>query len=89
VRNPGLTRETYERLFAEWLGMRRTIWRGEGCVGDDTHGHVDDVARFVSPDTIVLAVEADPADDNHERSIEICSGSRRPAPTPRSDRCAS
>jgi agmatine deiminase len=70
VRNPGLTREDYERIFADWLGIRRTIWLGEGCVGDDTHGHIDDVARFVAPDTIVLAVEEDPADENHERSID-------------------
>jgi agmatine deiminase len=47
-----------------------TIWLGEGCVGDDTHGHVDDVARFVSADTIVVAVEEDPRDDNHERSLD-------------------
>ena len=70
VRNPGLTREDYERIFAEWLGVRRTIWLGEGCVGDDTHGHIDDVARFVSADTVVLAVEDDPADDNHARSMD-------------------
>ncbi len=70
VRNPGLTRADYERVFAEWLGVRRTIWLGEGCVGDDTHGHVDDVARFVDAKTVVLAVEEDPADDNHARSID-------------------
>ena len=70
VRNPGLTRADYERIFADWLGIRQTIWLGEGCVGDDTHGHIDDVARFVSPDTIVLAVERDPADENHRRSID-------------------
>jgi agmatine deiminase len=70
VRNPGLRREDYERLFREWLGVRETIWLGEGCVGDDTHGHIDDVARFVSRDTVVLAVEQDPADDNHARSID-------------------
>jgi agmatine deiminase len=70
VRNPGLTREDYERVFADWLGIRKTIWLGEGCVGDDTHGHIDDVARFVTPNTIVLAVEDDPADENHERSID-------------------
>jgi agmatine deiminase len=70
VRNPGLGREEYEHIFAEWLGIRRTIWLGEGCVGDDTHGHIDDIARFVTPDTIVLAVEDDPADDNHERSMD-------------------
>lgn len=70
VRNPGLTRADYEALFAGWLGTRRTIWLGEGCVGDDTHGHIDDIARFVARDTVVLAVERDPSDDNHERSID-------------------
>ena len=70
VRNPGLTRADYEAVFSQWLGVRQTIWLGEGCVGDDTHGHIDDVARFVSRDTIVLAVEADPADDNHARSMD-------------------
>lgn len=71
VRNPGYGRADYEREFARWLGCDETIWLGEGCVGDDTHGHVDDIARFVSPDTVVLAVERDPADDeNHRRSID-------------------
>jgi agmatine deiminase len=70
VRNPGLDRAAYEALFARWLGTRRTIWLGEGCIGDDTHGHIDDIARFVSPDTIVVAVEDDPNDENHERSID-------------------
>jgi agmatine deiminase len=70
VRNPGLDRAAYERIFAEWLGITRTIWLGEGCVGDDTHGHVDDIARFVREDTIVLAVEQDPADENHARSLD-------------------
>jgi agmatine deiminase len=70
VRNPGLGRESYERVFAEWLGIDRTIWLGEGCVGDDTHGHIDDVARFVRPDTIVLSVEEDPSDANHGRSMD-------------------
>jgi agmatine deiminase len=70
ARNPGLTREGYEAVFREHLGIRQTIWLGEGCVGDDTHGHIDDIARFTSPGTIVLAVEDDPADDNHARSID-------------------
>jgi agmatine deiminase len=70
VRNPGLTRQDYERIFGEWLGIRRTIWLGEGCVGDDTHGHIDDVARFVSEDTVVVAVEDDPGDENHARSAD-------------------
>lgn len=70
VRNPGLGRADYERLFAEWLGATRTIWLGEGCVGDDTHGHIDDIARFVARDVVVLAHEEDPADDNHARSLD-------------------
>ena len=70
VRNPGLTREDYERVFHDTLGIRQTIWLGEGCVGDDTHGHVDDIARFTAPGTIVLAYEEDPADDNHRRSLD-------------------
>jgi agmatine deiminase len=70
VRNPGLGRNDYDALFHEWLGVDRTIWLGEGCVGDDTHGHVDDIARFVSADTIVLAVEEDPRDENHRRSMD-------------------
>jgi agmatine deiminase len=69
-RNPGMSREDYERAFREWLGIRETIWLGEGCVGDDTHGHVDDIARFVAPGVIVLAYEEDPADENHERSAD-------------------
>lgn len=70
-RNPGLSRDGYERVFHEYLGIRQTIWLGEGCVGDDTHGHVDDVARFVAPGVIVLAYEEDPADDeNHRRSVD-------------------
>jgi agmatine deiminase len=68
VRNPGLSREGYERVFREYLGIRETIWLGEGCVGDDTHGHIDDIARFVAPDIVVLAYEEDPADENHARS---------------------
>jgi agmatine deiminase len=69
-RNPGLTREGYETVFRDTLGVERTIWLGEGCVGDDTHGHVDDIARFASPDVIVLAYEEDPADENHRRSVD-------------------
>jgi agmatine deiminase len=69
VRNPGLSREGYEQIFRDALGIRQTIWLGEGCVGDDTHGHVDDIARFTAPGVIALAYEADPADDeNHRRS---------------------
>jgi agmatine deiminase len=70
VRNPGMTREDYERAFSEYLGIERTIWLGEGCIGDDTHGHIDDLARFTDERTVVLAYEEDPADENHERSVD-------------------
>ncbi|MEP6730435.1 MAG: agmatine deiminase family protein [bacterium] len=70
VRNPGLDRDGYERAFRDSLGIRHTIWLGEGCVGDDTHGHVDDIARFVAPGIIALAYEEDPADENHLRSTD-------------------
>jgi agmatine deiminase len=70
VRNPGMSRADYERAFRDFLGVNETIWLGEGCVGDDTHGHIDDVARFSSPDTVLLAHEEDPADENHRRSLD-------------------
>jgi agmatine deiminase len=67
ARNPGLARADLERALAEHLGIRQVLWLGEGIVGDDTHGHVDDLARFVNPRTVVLATSDDPADENHER----------------------
>lgn len=70
VRNSGMTRADYEAMFARYLGAPRTIWLGEGAVGDDTHGHIDDIARFVSTDTVVVAHERDPADENHGRSSD-------------------
>jgi len=70
TRNPGMTRADYERAFDHYLGATRTIWLGQGCVGDDTHGHVDDIARFTDEHTIMLAVENDPTDDNHARSVD-------------------
>lgn len=70
VRNPGMTRKQYEDAFAKYLGIAHTVWLGEGCVGDDTHGHIDDVARFTSVDTVALAYETDPADENHARSLD-------------------
>ena len=70
IRNPGFSRADYERAFADHLGISRTLWLGAGCVGDDTHGHVDDIARFVAPGIVVLAHETDPADENHSRSLD-------------------
>jgi agmatine deiminase len=70
VRNPGLTRAGYEEAFARYLGCNDTIWLGSGCAGDDTHGHVDDIARFANFDTVVLAYEPDAADANHRSSVD-------------------
>lgn len=66
VRNPGLGRSDYEEIFHEYLGARNALWLRNGIAGDDTHGHVDDLARFTSADTVVIVSEDDPADPNHE-----------------------
>jgi agmatine deiminase len=66
ARNPGRSREEIERAMADYLGVERVLWLGRGIAGDDTHGHVDDLARFVGPDTIVLCAEPDPSDANYE-----------------------
>jgi agmatine deiminase len=66
ARNPQLTRRAIERALHDYLGARQVIWLGKGIAGDDTHGHVDDVARFVTPDTVVVASEPDRADPNYE-----------------------
>ncbi|HNY85280.1 MAG TPA: agmatine deiminase family protein [Candidatus Hydrogenedentes bacterium] len=64
-RNPGFSRQDYEALFAEWLGISQVIWLGKGIAGDDTHGHVDDICRFVNPRTVVLCREPSGGDANH------------------------
>ncbi len=65
-RNPGMRRKDYQKVFAENLGIKNVIWLGSGITGDDTHGHVDDLTRFVAPDTVVTVVESDPSDPNYE-----------------------
>ena len=66
ARNPGVDRERLERVFADHLGITKVIWLGRGIAGDDTHGHVDDLARFVGPNTVVTVVESNPGDENYE-----------------------
>lgn len=66
VRNPGLGRVDLERYFAQYLGIEQTIWLKRGIAGDDTHGHIDDLARFVNRETIVIASEDDPNEINYE-----------------------
>ncbi len=66
VRNAGFTRDDYEQVFADYLGAPHTIWLGHGIVGDDTHGHIDDLARFVNADTVVIATTRDKTDANYD-----------------------
>src|SRR5256884_903267 len=65
VRNPGFSRQDIEAVFRQTLGVTKTLWLGKGIAGDDTHGHVDDVCRFVNPATIVLCREDNPKDANY------------------------
>jgi agmatine deiminase len=65
-RNPGFTREDYEEMFCKYLGIRKVLWLNRGIAGDDTHGHVDDLTRFVNPTTVVTIVEENPADENYQ-----------------------
>jgi agmatine deiminase len=67
VRNPGFSRQDYEEVFRIHLGISKVLWLGKGIAGDDTHGHVDDVCRFVDPYTVVLCQESNPADENYRR----------------------
>jgi agmatine deiminase len=63
-RNPHLTRSDIERSLCDYLGVTNVLWLGDGIVGDDTDGHVDDLARFVNANTVVTVVEDDPRDEN-------------------------
>jgi agmatine deiminase len=65
ARNPRLGREDLERTFSAYLGVKKTLWLGRGIAGDDTHGHVDDIARFVNPTTVVAAIETNRGDANY------------------------
>ena len=65
-RNPGLGETVIKNYLKSYLGVERILWLGEGIVGDDTDGHIDDIARFVATDTIVCALEDDPEDANYE-----------------------
>ena len=70
ARNPGVSRERLEEMLGEYLGVRKVLWLGNGIAGDDTHGHVDDLARFVDERTVVIGAESDSADDNYANLIE-------------------
>ena len=66
VRNPNFTKADYEAVFKEYLGITNVIWLGDGIEGDDTHGHIDDLCRFVNEDTIITIVESDTEDHNYK-----------------------
>src|SRR6266852_2958599 len=64
-RNPGIDRANLEQVLADYLGVRKVLWLGRGIAGDDTHGHVDDLARFVAPRKVVAVIETNPQDINY------------------------
>jgi agmatine deiminase len=66
ARNPGLSRREIERALSDYLGAGEVIWLGRGIAGDDTHGHIDDIARFTALDTVAAVVEPDKSSANHE-----------------------
>ena len=70
VRNPGFSRQDYEDVFREYLGISQVLWLGQGIAGDDTHGHVDDLCRFVDPYTVVLCQESNSSDHNYRPLAE-------------------
>ncbi|HSL90122.1 MAG TPA: agmatine deiminase family protein [Ignavibacteriaceae bacterium] len=65
VRNPGFTKKDYEEVFRKYFGITNTIWLNKGIAGDDTHGHVDDITRFVNRTTVVTVLESRPNDPNY------------------------
>ncbi|MDE1171141.1 MAG: agmatine deiminase family protein [Verrucomicrobium sp.] len=69
-RNPGKSREEIEAALRGYLGVEKILWLGDGILGDDTDGHVDDLTRFVSPGVVVTVVERDPADENYKPLLE-------------------
>jgi agmatine deiminase len=64
-RNPHLTKAQIEQYLRDYLGVTNILWLGDGIIGDDTDGHIDDLTRFVNPRTVVTVVEHDPADENY------------------------
>ncbi len=65
IRNPGFTKKDYEEIFKSFLGISTVLWLGDGIAGDDTHGHVDDLCRFVNKNTLLLVQEKNARDDNY------------------------
>jgi agmatine deiminase len=77
ARNPDLTREQIEQKIGQYLGVNQVLWLRNGIAGDDTHGHVDDLARFTDAESVVIVSEPDPTDVNYEplrENLEILKG---------------
>lgn len=70
VRNPGMSKAQYDETFKKYLGVKNVLWLRNGPVGDDTHGHIDDICRFVNPRTLVLIKETNPLDINYRPLAE-------------------
>jgi agmatine deiminase len=64
-RNPTMDRAAYEQMFADYLGVQSVIWLDSGITGDDTHGHVDDITRFVAPNTVVTMIDTNERTENY------------------------
>jgi agmatine deiminase len=81
-RNPQLTREQIEQNLRDFLGIKTVLWLGEGIVGDDTDGHIDDITRFYKADGILTVVETNQRDPNHrllEENLDRLTAFRTPA----------
>jgi agmatine deiminase len=70
ARNPGVSRKELSQIFRDYLGVTHILWLKNGIAGDDTHGHIDDLARFVNPTTVITVVENDPSEVNYQPSQE-------------------
>ncbi|MGY3053632.1 agmatine deiminase [Pedobacter sp. UYEF25] len=76
-RNPTFTKEEIERYLLEFYGQEQVLWLGDGIVGDDTDGHIDDITRFVNEDTVLTVVEPNPLDENYvllQENLEALRG---------------
>ena len=65
-RNPHLTRPQIEAHLRDWLGFEKVLWLHDGIIGDDTDGHIDDITRFINPETVLTVIESDPTDPNYQ-----------------------
>jgi agmatine deiminase len=78
-RNPGVARDQFEAALRAWLGAKKVLWLRRGIAGDDTHGHIDDIARFVAPSTVVATVESNRRDENYaplQENLELLRSMR-------------